>query len=101
MQTGIEEEMSAARQRGAVHSEAEILRSKVTVIGARPGGQLAARRGVIGGRGARRDLALDESGQPPGERGELVVEEGANRVDVGHHGDPQSNRGVRLAMKAS
>jgi acetylornithine deacetylase/succinyl-diaminopimelate desuccinylase-like protein len=40
LQNGIEEEMSAARQRGAVHSEAEILRSKVTVIGARPGGQL-------------------------------------------------------------
>lgn len=40
LQFGIEEEMSAARQRGAVHSDADFLRSKVTVIGARPGGQL-------------------------------------------------------------
>ncbi len=40
MQTGIEEEMAAARERGAVHSSEEILNSKVSVIGARPGGEL-------------------------------------------------------------
>ncbi len=42
LQTGIEEEMVAARERGAVHNSAEILKLKVSVIGARPGGQLPA-----------------------------------------------------------
>ncbi len=42
MQTGIEEEMAAARERGAVHGNDDILKLKVTVIGARPGGELPA-----------------------------------------------------------
>jgi acetylornithine deacetylase/succinyl-diaminopimelate desuccinylase-like protein len=42
LQTGIEEEMTAARERGEVHNSAENLRLKVSVIGARPGGQLPA-----------------------------------------------------------
>ncbi|MBI3484064.1 MAG: peptidase dimerization domain-containing protein, partial [Acidobacteria bacterium] len=42
LQAGIEEEMAAARERGAVHNSAEILKLKVSVIGARPGGELPA-----------------------------------------------------------
>jgi acetylornithine deacetylase/succinyl-diaminopimelate desuccinylase-like protein len=42
MQAGIEEEMAAARERGAVHSNEENLKLKVSVIGARPGGDLPA-----------------------------------------------------------
>ena len=40
--TGTEEEMGAARLRRAVHGPGEILKLKVSVIGARPGGELPA-----------------------------------------------------------
>ncbi len=40
MQTGIEEEMAAARERGAIHGAEDNLKLKVTVIGTRPGGEL-------------------------------------------------------------
>jgi len=42
LQAGIEEEVAAARERGALHNSAEILKLKMSVIGARPGGQLPA-----------------------------------------------------------
>ncbi|MCL4523899.1 MAG: M20/M25/M40 family metallo-hydrolase [Acidobacteria bacterium] len=40
LQTGVEEEMAAARERGAVHDSADLLKLKINVIGARPGGEL-------------------------------------------------------------